>query len=324
MADRWWVPAAGSGKERLVNFLGAAASIAGTAFAVASIIWLTVDSQDGRMKALLVWAVGVTAFGAYMVYQLNKRDHRDIRFAKALPAAHQAHHLLRNASYARYIEQVPRKDWVDEVRGATAAMASAFSVATTAACHVTVKLVRNPNGGDGGEAASPNGWVVDTLCRSEPRSFSRRDELDADKVGDNTDFKELFSADPEKRCFHHNDLLNTGDLVYRNSHWPDRPTAKNVGYRSTMVWPIRKVVNEGADPNDLDKPLDIVVVGFLTVDSKETGIFDYSRHFEMGAAFADHLLSVVWDPELLRALHNAPDALTDPQPGGPQPAVEQG
>lgn len=68
-----------------------------------------------------------------------------------------------------------------------------------------------------------------------------------------------------------------------------------------MVWPIRKVLREAGATN----PSDSYVYGFLTVDTPEPNVFVYERHFHLGAGFADHLLSVLWDPQQTRFVHEA-------------------
>ena len=117
-------------------------------------------------------------------------------------------------------------------------------------------------------------------------------------MGHNTDFRYLFDLERKSnRCWHHNDLLTLEG--YENPHWPENATAGNVPYRSTMVWPIRKVLREGAG----ESANELYIHGFLTIDSKEPDVLVYERHFDLGAGFADHLLSVLWDPEQLRLAH---------------------
>jgi len=70
-----------------------------------------------------------------------------------------------------------------------------------------------------------------------------------------------------------------------------------------MVWPIRKVLREGTST----RPHEFYIYGFLTVDSREPNVLIFERHFHLGAAYADHLLSVLWNPDELRRVHRTLD-----------------
>jgi hypothetical protein len=173
-------------------------------------------------------------------------------------------------------------------------------VATGASCHATIKVVDDPRGAAGRESQSIADLEVETFVRSSERTETLRSGVPKNTVDRNTDFRVLFSNDSDNRCWYDNDLLKLGSL-YENTHWPDNPTRRNVPYRATMVWPIRKVLREGSP----GARQEVYIHGFLTVDSMETGIFDYDRHFELGAAYADHLLSILWDPDQLRKAQQA-------------------
>jgi hypothetical protein len=71
-------------------------------------------------------------------------------------------------------------------------------------------------------------------------------------------------------------------------------------YRSTIVWPIRKILR---DPNTARKlgayPFDQHILGFLCVDSALVNVFDPEQvsannlDFNLGAPFADTLYHVL-------------------------------
>ena len=244
---------------------------------------------------------GVTAAGAYVILQLTKREHRETRFARAVQPIHGAHHGLRDAAYERYIMGAPETAWSSTVEASLQQFAAGFSVATGAACHATIKRLDDPGGAAGRSAASSDDLVVETYLRSASRSTTLRPGVPANTVGRNSDYRQLLSPDADNRCWHHDDLLQLDPALYDNPHWPERPTRKNVPYRTTMVWPIRKVILDGTTTS----PREVYIHGFLTVDSTEPGVFDYERHFELGAAYADHLLSVLWEQKELRNVHGA-------------------
>lgn len=297
----WWRPSPGSKWEQRIHLVGATLSIVLGSLTLASITWSLASTADGRIKALLWWCYGVSAAGAFVVFSVQKREHKETRFARALGSTHLAHHKLRDAAYERYIGSYQEQVWKQTVQDSLREFAAAFSVATGAPCHATIKTLIDPRGASGRSSVPPDELIVDTYVRSGARKPRVRAGVPANSVGRNTDFRQLFSPDADNRCWYQNDLLAIDPVMYENPHWPENPTRRNVPYRSTMVWPIRKVVREGTDTT----PHELYIHGFLTVDSREADIFDYDRHFDLGAAYADHLLSVLWNPEELRQVHNA-------------------
>lgn len=293
----WWRPRPGSKAEQRLNFLGAAVSITATSFALAGITWSLASTDDGRIKALLWWCFGVTGLVAYVLYQVKAREHRDVRFARALECTHKAHHILRDAAYERYILGCAEDVWSRSVQVSLQQFSQAFSVACGAACHATIKMVYDPvSGGEG--RTSPSELVVQDFARSEPRSFTMRSGVPANTVGRNSDFEHLFSRDSDNRSWSCNDLLALQPGTYKNPHWPEDPSKRTVPYRSTMVWPIRKVLQVA----DGSRPQDMYVYGFLTIDCRHPGLLDEVQHFDLGAAYADHLVSVLWNPKQLGTL----------------------
>lgn len=304
----WWRPAPGSKLEQRVNFLEAAVGIASSSFALAAITWTLASTEDGRIKALLWWCYGITAAGAYLLLQISRREHRDKRFARALGAHHLAHHRLRDAAYERYIARLPESTWKACVSDSLVHFATSFSVATGTPCHATIKIVDDPGGAGGESRDSAADLEVETYARSANRSEALRPGVLRNSVGRNTDFRTLFSNDADNRCWCSNDLL--AQELYENTHWPDSPTRRNIPYRSTMVWPIRKVLRERSS----GVRQEVYIHGFVTVDTMEPNAFDYDRHFELGAAYADHLLSVLWDPDQLSRASKAIAAASQTTP----------
>jgi hypothetical protein len=205
--------------------------------------------------------------------------------------------LLARAAFCRFIENLPQDRWSSQVELALNEFAAGFSVATGSQCHATIKIISDI--GTGREKAPLDSLEVRTFARTAPRAETNRPGILKNTVGGNTDFRALFGTDVDNRCWHCNDLLTIDQNFYANPHWPSNPDKRNVPYRSTMVWPIRKVLKEASSTSNQE----IYVLGFLTIDSKEPNILDYPRHLELGAAFADHLITVLWDPSELRSIH---------------------
>lgn len=293
-------PKPGSAADQRIQFVAAALTILTSSLALAGITWHFASTDDGRIKALLWWCFGVTAFGAYIVWQLSRREHRETRIARASEGLHDAHHKLRDAAYQRYIALAPESIWKPLVEDSLRSFADAFSVAAGARCHASIKKVGDPTGPGGRASARAEELLVEDYSRSSGRPPRPRTGV-PNTVGRNTDFRALFSPDGDNRCWYHDDLLQLGPGLYDNPHWPDDPSRRNVPYRTTMVWPVRKVIQEGSSHSDRE----VYIHGFLTVDSKQPHTFEYERHFDLGAAYADHLLSVLWDPVELRRVHHA-------------------
>lgn len=283
-----------------MHFVASVLTIVGSAAALGSLTWTLITTNDGRIKALLLWSIGITVLGAYVLYRLTRRESVEARYGRALEAIHGAHHLLRDAAYQRYIARAPDVDVKITVEAALKEFCTSFTIATGSSCHATIKVLADANGDAGRSVVGDvSSLTIDTYCRSGDRSPRMRTGIPANTVGRNTDFRVLMNPDENNRCWHHNDLLSMES--YENPHWPSSPTVRNVPYRATMVWPIRKVLREAGATN----PSDSYVYGFLTVDTPEPNVFVYERHFHLGAGFADHLLSVLWDPQQTRFVHEA-------------------
>jgi len=95
----------------------------------------------------------------------------------------------------------------------------------------------------------------------------------------NSDFLQVFDPMQDKRCFFSNDL--DAEDNYANPHRRGDPSTFD--YSSTIVWPIQR-----------EKSHDVVgIIGFLCVDSKQKGVFRYANDFDLGAAYADTLYTVL-------------------------------
>lgn len=294
----FWRPAPHSKWNYRLSFLADALGIVLGSFTLAGITWTLASTNDGRIKALLWWTFGITAVVGLIVYRLLKREHRETRFGRALSTTHSAHHRLRDAAYARFIMRQPEATWAPVIETALADFATSFSIATGSDCHVAVAQVVAADMVPPTLAHDFNHYQVLVKYRSSPRSPVRSVPDSENTVGRNTDFRELFRTDRNMPCWHNNDLLQ--ETLYDNTHWPEKRTKSTVPYRATMVWPIRKVLVTGT----ASQRQQVYMYGFLTVDSPDPHVFEYKRHFHLGAAFADHLVSVLWDPAHLRTLHD--------------------
>jgi hypothetical protein len=295
----WWRPTPGSKWEHRLNFGAAAVTIITGSLALATVTWSLASTDDGRIKALLWWSFGVTAAVAFLIRKLLVREHADVRYGRCLEPLHLAHHLLRDASYARYIAKAREAEWKPLIEESLSQFQQAFSIAVGAPCHVSIKTVEDGESSGGRSDQSLDKLIVATYARSQQRPPRVRAGVQQNTVANNTDFRFLFSIEKNNRCWYHNDLLKLEN--YENPHWPDDPKPRNVPYRATMVWPMRKILSEGSATDSIDQ----IVHGFLTIDSMEPNVLVYERHFPLGAGYADHLFGVLWDPDHLRDVQMA-------------------
>ena len=133
------------------------------------------------------------------------------------------------------------------------------------------------------DSSGIRGWAVKTYLRSGDDREERTHKSGHDWVEINSDFKELMLAnhEPESRRFFHNSLPYDG---YINSHYTyDEMVGPDSPYSSTIVWPIRKKIEQG----NYDIP------AFLCIDSKAKDIFKEEYDVDFGASYADALYVVL-------------------------------
>lgn len=228
---------------------------------------------------------------------------RDARFATGMPDIHQAFHLLRDIASDRLLTKEPPptepqldiKHLVRGLRDSLDHVSAVFSDITGATCRLCIKRIILP---------TPKNEVllVTDLVRTR-HCGERRRPPKPDRVDENTDFEDIIHGGGD--YFFCNDLDARRQAgLYRNSH-PDYK------YRSTIVWPIRKQIeNASLVPkwykDYVQETQDIV--GFLCVDSVKKNIFTGCgmnpdspgvcietprEDVALGAAYADTLYPVI-------------------------------
>lgn len=95
----------------------------------------------------------------------------------------------------------------------------------------------------------------------------------------NSDFQHVWNPEGPGRCFFSNDLDKEHN--YSNSHRVGSPDEYD--YNATIVWPIQFRQTDGR----------VRLWGFLCVDSRQRGVFEYHNDFALGAAYADTLYTVL-------------------------------
>lgn len=156
--------------------------------------------------------------------------------------------------------------------------AEAFSLITGTTCRASIKLLQAPPA----NSRDRLDIRVSTLCRDS--NESGRSPREYDRIGDNTDFRQIFTV--PKPYFFSNDLtalLSKG--LYHNSHWGEEVIANGAfDYRATIVWPIERIDAEGPESPEYRE-----VIGFLCVDSLTTDAFHSTYDVALGGAFCQAL-----------------------------------
>lgn len=226
----------------------------------------------------------------------TQAQERRARFATAMSEVHLAHHKLRDAAYVLGAGG-DDEAFSAELLAALDRMASAFRIITGRHVRVCVKDLVIPQ--TVGMPPDVRQLYVVTFARSgnDPEPAVVRERLpghEFDWVVENTDFEQIWVEGAA--CFFSNDLL-VSPPGYKNSHWTAAVRESGTfDYRSTIVWPIRKV-RQGVRDGRVVRLDDLV--GFLCVDSPDSAAFDRSTDFHLGASFADALYTVlrIWRPE---------------------------
>jgi hypothetical protein len=198
---------------------------------------------------------------------------RMARFADAAPHIHKVLHSLRDAAFITILHGVDanhKHDFHDHLHASVDELEAAFRVITGTPCRICVKQTLPVKG--------ENKVQVFDLIRSGSTQLSYTVK-NPDWVHENTDFSHIL--DGKGNHFFSNDLPNLQSSgKYLNSH----PGAT---YKSTIVWPIRKLVTSSIDQRV--QPF----LGFLCVDSEDTDVFDPVLDFSIGAGIADTLYHVL-------------------------------
>ncbi|MFH1114031.1 MAG: hypothetical protein V1792_08925 [Pseudomonadota bacterium] len=237
---------------------------------IAGILWATLNARGSNIHQVIltVWLCIFFLFALALAFLKS----RQARLALAGPSIHNVFHKIRDAYYSLTNEDTPTTV-MEHIGQCLASFADVFSVLAGASCRACIKQVSCS--GRAGEHHLRSVQVT-TFCR-HPSTPDPIQKLDQDYVSDNTDYLALFRQAPGN-YFYSNDLLQ--EKGYQNSHWtPERVREGKFDYRSTIVWPIRKILAGG----------DHHTWGFLCVDSIRPHVFVIDLDFFIGAAVADAL-----------------------------------
>lgn len=270
-----------SGEWSPRSWLGTLADAIAVVSAVA-LGWKLLSKDDVPQSVLAVFVCALALVSIAMVFRLHRQLSetaasyaRRVAVSEAMPSFAEAAAGMRQATIAAIVNK-DSHEYVRELRSALKRLAKGFSETTGVACRVAVKEIYVP--GNGGNR--PEDLAVRTICSSTPGPLKPRDEVDW--VRDNTDFLDILANN--RPYFLGQDLPTDAKKGrYQNSHW-DGPTVatENFEYRAAIVWPIGAPISGEGDPNGER----MAIVGFLCLDSLETGKFDPRIDIPTGQAFA--------------------------------------
>ncbi|MFC1833474.1 hypothetical protein ACFL2Q_01900 [Thermodesulfobacteriota bacterium] len=197
---------------------------------------------------------------------------RQASVAVAMSGLHDAFHAARDAYYSSTTGDTTNSV-KRHIRDSLGSFSAAFGIVTGASCRASIKQVS-------GAGQDTRNLRVTTFCRFPDTTEPPKVQGD-DFISDNTDYRHIWT-ERERNCYCSNDILT--ETGYCNSHLtPQMMKEGRVQYRSTIVWPIRKALEE----EDHD------IWGFLCVDSLRPNVFMIDLDFAIGAAFADALYIVL-------------------------------
>jgi len=264
------------------NVLTIAFEIAVVAVALAG--WFAGYAQNIFSVYVIVMA---TILGVYVIFQ-EIRYGRMVAYAGILPSLHSAVHTLHDAWDG--VAQSSEPEFVRNIQDIMNATARAFSIATRTNCRACVKVIstgkKPPDLSELSEKDRTKHLQVKTLVRDSVSAVPWTPEV-ATFLDEDEDFTTIF-VDPAARCFFENNLIDRCKRgLYYNSHLGSNFDASRepwrLPYKSTIVWPIKKLGEESElHPHHR-------ILGFLCVDSPSTDVFIPLYDFEAGALVSDAL-----------------------------------
>ncbi len=202
---------------------------------------------------------------------------RAARHAAAAPHIHEVFHLIRDAAFLRVVagDRADLRSLLAHLHRIAVATETVFSRTTDTPCRVTIKQLQLEHD------------VLQVFDLKRSQGKSRRHVID--RVEDNSDFEAICSG--SVAFFFSNDLpALAAEGIYENSH---AVPGEALPYSSTIVWPIRKVLDDPSDAMTLKTLVeDQDILGFLCVDAKKKGAFS-ENDTQLGAAIADTLYALL-------------------------------
>ncbi len=286
--------------ERIVHLT---ASI--LAILIPIIIWKFSLSADDILALIAIITLGCLASIFALLFIIEEyRLSSKARYAEAMSSLHMCIHIIRDIHYNLNKHNISDNDRFNDLSLSLWALARCFSLTKAVNCRVCIKNI----GIDEGVLKAKNlhsltdeerlkYMYVETLCRDMEthRTGAFKDDGDYKHhtIGGNTDFRKIFLMDYDaKRYWYSNDIRALGHH-YQNTRLTEAKNYKDLDYRSALVLPIRKTTS--GIQHEKQKAHNQDIIGFLCIDSKTRGIFDYRYDPELAAVVADALFILMQD-----------------------------
>lgn len=285
--------------RRIVRYWPEVISLIASLITIISLVILVFNYNE-KTTLSLIYTIELSSFSlfliGYVIFQ-EYRFSRKARYAEATYSIHSCVHFLRDLHFD--LESIQKKvDCKRALSRVITSFANAFSLITGTRCRACIKTleIRNISPENfykiSDKKEQVNYLFIDTFCRDTVTVSNNGDEY-IHPVISNTDFLELY-LDIDKRFFFCNNI-DVYKGAYQNS---SAQSGKKLSYRSTIVWPIRRLVY-GQDCGEkaiLNQEQDII--GFLCIDSGSRNVFRNNYDIEFGAIVADSLFV------FLKSYHN--------------------
>ena len=269
------------------------------------VMTIVTGSISAPAVILALYVCALTTFLVVLLIRMENRSHRELRYGPATMPVRKAFTAVASASWNLFQGDPSQEAFRLRLQESLRYFAEAFTLITGAKCRASIKLIQAPLT----PAHDELDIRVRTLCRDG--TDTSRPPHEVDRIGDNTDFKQIFTE--AKAYFICNDLPKQLSKGYHNSHWDARTfEEESFDYKATIVWPIERTevaAFEGSSSRE--------IIGFLCVDTLNTGAFHPTYDVALGGAFSQalhlalHQFRVIEEASRARSAGSAPASSQD-------------
>lgn len=270
---------------------------------ISLMVWNGFKLQE-KLHTTIVVLVLSFSFLALLAFQ-EYRYSRKAKYAESLSYIHSIVHRLRNNfhiinkidSSSEETRKLLNRKVFEEVEKVVTSFAVAFSLITSAKCRACIKLIRiDETHKDYHKLSNEEKekvLYVETWTRDIDSQPFQPDEEPRHWIYANTDFYQLFNVrDPRiNKYFFANNLpkmCNYNNTSFKSYGDPNEKKWA-LPYKSTMVWPIRRITSHEDDREEGQLGDKQDVLGYLCIDCNSRNVFNERYDTELGAIIADSL-----------------------------------
>lgn len=283
---------------RLINWLADILAI------LIPILTFVLLSQQKDLPTIIAIIILGALAGMFVILLLIEewRWSEKSRYAEATKSLHLCVHILRDIHFTLSKPGISDIERLQDLSFALYGLAKTFSLLKAAHCRVCIKYVclnddvLKKNLAELNDEERLRYLYVKTLCRDmetdKKKDFRSEGDPKNNTLAGNTDFSEIFlMKDDASHHWIRNDIWK--DRAYQNTRLAGLKDCRQLGYRSTLVVPIRKTTKGMSYDKQFSRDQDII--GFLCIDSMTKGIFNDRYDPDVAAIFADTLFMLMKD-----------------------------